>query len=115
MPPQQPNARPSDPEMAGPFPPDLHDVRHLKLKAALLLLWALVSFGATYFARDLQALVIGGWPLGYWIAAQGAVLVFIGIVVVYGWAMNRLERSDGQASQLPSPPPPGPSADRPHG
>eukprot|EP01041_Mallomonas_annulata_P018151 gene18151-36949_t len=50
MPPQQPNARPSDPEMAGPFPPDLHDVRHLKLKAALLLLWALVSFGATYFA-----------------------------------------------------------------
>ena len=110
---QQPNPRPSEPEMAGPFPPDLHDVRHLKLKAGLLLLWALVSFGATYFARDLQALVIGGWPLGYWIAAQGAVLVFIGIVVVYGWAMNRLERSDGQASQQP--PPPSPFADRPHG
>ena len=98
--------------MAGPFPPDLHDVRHLKLKAALLLLWALVSFGATYFARDLQALVIGGWPLGYWIAAQGAVLVFIGIVVVYGWAMNRFERQDAErkaAQALPD------AADRPHG
>jgi putative solute:sodium symporter small subunit len=82
--------------MAGPFPPDLHDVRHLKLKAGLLLLWALVSFGATYFARDLQLLVFGAWPLGYWIAAQGAVLVFIGIVVAYGWAMNRFERQDAE-------------------
>jgi putative solute:sodium symporter small subunit len=93
--PQQPLSlsRP-DAEAAGPFPPDLHDVRHLRLKAVLLLMWALVSFGATYFARDLQVHVLGGWPLGYWMAAQGAVLVFIAIVVVYGWAMNRLERQD---------------------
>ncbi len=84
--------------MAGPFPPDLHDVRHLRLKAGLLLLWALVSFGATYFARDLQPLVVAGWPLSYWVAAQGAVVVFIGIVVVYGWAMNRFERQDAEAA-----------------
>ena len=100
--------------MAGPFPPDLHDVRLLILMAGLLLLWALVSFGATYFARDLQVLVFGGWPLGYWIAAQGAVLVFIGIVVVYGWAMNRFERQDAErlaadAVALSD------DADRPHG
>ena len=94
MPLQQPANRPADAEMAGPFPPDLHDVRHLWLKAGLLLLWALVSFGATYFARDLQVLVVGGWPLGYWVAAQGAVLVFIAIVVAYGWAMNHFERQD---------------------
>lgn len=93
---QQQPPRSADIELAGPFPPDLHDVRHLKLKAGLLLLWALVSFGATYFARDLQVLVFGGWPLGYWIAAQGAVLVFIAIVVVYGWAMNRFERQDAE-------------------
>ncbi len=88
--------RSHDAEMAGPFPPDLHDQRHLWLKAGLLLVWALVSFVATYFARDLQFLVMGGWPLGYWIAAQGAVLVFIALVVVYGWAMNRFERQDAE-------------------
>ena len=82
--------------MAGPFPPDLHDQRHLRLKAGLLLVWALVSFVATYFARDLQFLVMGGWPLGYWIAAQGAVLMFIALVVIYGWAMNRFERQDAE-------------------
>ena len=105
MPPPPPS---HEAELAGPFPPDLHDVRHLQLKAGLLLLWALVSFVAMYFARDLEALVVGGWPLGFWIAAQGAVLVFIAIVVVYCWAMNRFERQDAAQADLPSasPPPP---------
>lgn len=84
---------------AGPFPPDLHDVRHLRLKAGLLLLWALASFGAMYFARDLQQLVVAGWPLGYWVGAQGAVLVFIAIVVAYSWAMSRYEREDAAACE----------------
>lgn len=91
QPPPHPEA-----ELAGPFPPDLHDVRHLWLKAGLLLLWALVSFIAMYFARDLESLVVGSWPVGYWVAAQGGVLVFIAIVVVYCWAMNRFERQDAQ-------------------
>jgi putative solute:sodium symporter small subunit len=91
-----------EPELAGPFPPDLHDVRHLWLKGGLLLLWGLVSFVATYFARDLQSLVAGGWPLGYWVAAQGAVLMFIVIVVAYCWAMNRFERQDAARAPAPS-------------
>ena len=91
--------QPAEPELAGPFPPDLHDVRHLWLKAGLLVIWVLVSFVATYFARDLQFLIPGGWPLGYWIEAQGAVLVFIAIVVVYAWAMNRFERQDEERQE----------------
>ena len=73
---------PREPELAGPFPPDLHDVRHLWLKAVLLAVWVLASFVATYFARDLQDIVVGEWPLGYWIAAQGAVLVFINFLAL---------------------------------
>lgn len=80
-----------------PFPPDLHDARHLWLKAGLLVVWALVSFGACYFARDLQW-PVGPWPLGYWMAAQGAVLMFIALVFLYCWAMNRFERQDARAA-----------------
>ncbi|MDA8451935.1 DUF4212 domain-containing protein [Acidovorax sp. NCPPB 3859] len=80
---------------AAPFAPDLHDARHLWLKAALLLAWAAVSFGACYFVRDLTWRV-GDWPLGYWIASQGAVLAFIAIVVVYCVAMDRFERADAR-------------------
>ncbi len=82
---------------AAVFPPDLHDGRHLRLKGVLLLVWALVSFGMSFFARDLQW-TVAGWPLVYWIASQGAVLVFMAIVVVYAMAMSHFEREDaGQA------------------
>lgn len=59
-----------------------------RLKGGLLLVWLLVSFGSSYFARDLQT-VVAGWPLNFWIASQGAMLVFIGIVTVYAWLRNR--------------------------
>ena len=84
--------------MPAVFPPDLHDGRHLRLKGALLLVWALVSFGLCFFARDLQWMV-SGWPLGYWVASQGAVLVFMAIVLVYAVAMSAFERKDALAAQ----------------
>ncbi|MBU3740179.1 MAG: DUF4212 domain-containing protein, partial [Rhodoferax sp.] len=40
---------------------------------ALLLAWFLASFGLVFFAEDLQ-FTVAGWPLGYWLAAQGSVL-----------------------------------------
>jgi len=65
----------------------------LALKLGLLAVWAAVAFGTTYFARELDFLVLG-WPFGYWCAAQGALLAFIAIVVVYAWAMKRLQPED---------------------
>ena len=75
------------------FAPDLHDTHHLWLKALLLAVWVVVSFGVCFFARDLQALV-EGWPFAYWMAAQGAVLMFMVVVLVYCVAMDQFERKD---------------------
>jgi putative solute:sodium symporter small subunit len=74
-------------------PTTLRDRRVLALKLGLALLWVAVSFGACYFARALQFTVFG-WPLGYWVAAQGAILAFIAIVAVHAWAMKRLVPED---------------------
>lgn len=98
MPGLAPNDNLQTGQVGTPFAPDLHDARHLWLKAVLLFVWVLVSFVACYCARDLQMLV-AGWPLGYWIAAQGAVLVFIAIVVAYCAAMSRFERQDAAVDQ----------------
>jgi putative solute:sodium symporter small subunit len=73
--------------------------RTIVLKASLLVLWAAVSFGFCFFARDLDFMV-AGWPFNYWMAAQGTVLVFIAILAFYAWAMNRID--DAQtAGNLP--------------
>jgi len=80
--------------MAERFAQERHDPRVLALKAGLLVVWAAVSFGFCFLARDFQ-FMLGGWPFGYWMAAQGAVLAFIAIVVVYARIMLRLVPEDG--------------------
>lgn len=62
----------------------------LRLHGWLLVVWFLASFGVVFFAHDLQA-TVAGWPLGYWFAAQGSVFVFIAIVAVFAWLVNRQE------------------------
>jgi cation/acetate symporter len=59
-----------------------------KLHVGLLALWFAASFGVVFFARDLQWQVFG-WPVGFWLAAQGSVFIFIFIVVVFAWIENR--------------------------
>ena len=71
-----------------------------RMRAALLVVWALASFGVAFFARDLTQ-VVAGWPINYWWMAQGGVLVFIAIVAGYAWAMNR--RPDAEDEDLHEP------------
>jgi putative solute:sodium symporter small subunit len=75
--------------------------RVLALKLGLLAVWAAVGFGGVFFARDLDFTVFG-WPFAYWFAAQGALLAFIAIVVVYAWAMKRLQPEDGAGDPVDS-------------
>jgi cation/acetate symporter len=62
------------------------------LRAVLLLVWLLSSFGVMYFARDLQQ-VVAGWPFSFWFGSQGALIVFTVITVLYAWVANRRERA----------------------
>lgn len=67
-----------------------YQARISRLHAWLLALWFLVSFGVVFFARNLQ-FQVAGWPFGFWMAAQGAVIVFIAIVALFAWFKNRAE------------------------
>lgn len=77
------------------FPPDLLESHHLRLKALLLTVWVVFSFGTSYFARDIQALM-PGWSAAYWVVAQGAILMFLLIIVVYCVAMDYFERQQAR-------------------
>jgi putative solute:sodium symporter small subunit len=62
-----------------------------KLTWWLLAAWLLVSLALPWFARDLDPFHAFGFPVGHWLAAQGALLFFLAIVVVDVVAMERLE------------------------
>jgi putative solute:sodium symporter small subunit len=70
-----------------------HWRRSRRLTAALLLLWLATSFGTVFYARELARLTLFGWPLSFYLAAQGAALVYLAIIGVYAWRMRRLDRA----------------------
>lgn len=66
---------------------------NLTLMAVLLVIWFTVSFGFGILLRDvLDQVSIGGAPLGFWFAQQGAIYVFVALIFVYSWRMTRIER-----------------------
>ncbi|WP_420430151.1 DUF4212 domain-containing protein [Hyphobacterium sp.] len=66
---------------------------NLRLMAVLLAIWAAVSFGAGILFRDgLDNFSIGGAPLGFWFAQQGAIYVFVILIFVCSALMHRIER-----------------------
>ena len=60
-----------------------------RLRLGMLLLWLAASFGAAFFARELQAFTIAGWPLHFWWGAQGSLMAAFLIVAFYALAMER--------------------------
>ena len=59
------------------------------LTAGLLAVWLGVTFGlAGALSRWLDGHALLGVPLGYWMAAQGSVLVFVLESALYAWLMN---------------------------
>jgi len=58
----------------------------------LLSIWFFVSFVCGIMAADqLDAMKIGGFPLGFWFANQGSLVIFVVLIWVYVWLMNRLD------------------------
>ncbi|MEO5733745.1 MAG: DUF4212 domain-containing protein [Rubrivivax sp.] len=65
----------------------------LGLLAKILVIWFLVSFGAgILFAPWLNAIHLGGYPLGFWFAQQGSIYVFIVLIFWYGKKMGEIDR-----------------------
>ena len=64
-----------------------------RLTLGLLLIWFTVSFGAGILFREaLDQFRIGGAPLGFWMAQQGAIYVFVALIFIYHIAMRRIAR-----------------------
>jgi putative solute:sodium symporter small subunit len=69
--------------------------RNVRLTLALLAVWFAVSFVTGWYAADLNQYEILGFPLGFYVFAQGGPLVFLAIIFVYVKAMNHLDRTYG--------------------
>ena len=72
--------------------------RNIRYVGMLLAVWFLVSFGfGILLVEPLNSVNLPGtaYPLGFWFAQQGAIYVFVGLIIAYVVIMNRLERAYG--------------------
>ena len=66
---------------------------NLRLVIGCLVVWFTVSYGfGILLVEPLNALHIGGYPLGFWFAQQGSIYVFVVLIFFYAWRMNALDR-----------------------
>jgi len=72
--------------------------RTRRLTMTLLAAWFGVTFAAIFFARELAGLTLFGWSVSFYMAAQGALLIYLAIVGIYALAMRALEARSGNDS-----------------
>ena len=78
--------------------------RNLRLIAVLLAIWFTASLGlGVLLAEPLNRIWVGGFPLGFWFAQQGAILIFLVLLVVNAIAMDRIERDAGRSEGTEDP------------
>jgi len=67
--------------------------KNLQYLGILLGIWFVVSYGfGILIVDELDRIRFGGFKLGFWFAQQGAIYVFVILIFVYVFLMNRLDK-----------------------
>lgn len=69
--------------------------RNLRLTAVLLGIWFVVTFVVIWFAKELNDIVIAGFPFAFYMGAQGALIIYVLVIWYYARRMNQLDLEYG--------------------
>jgi putative solute:sodium symporter small subunit len=72
-----------------------HKTRNLMWTA--LVIWFIFGFGIHFFVRQLNEITFLGFPLGYYMAAQGSLIVFVVLIFWFAARQNRIDEEFGVA------------------
>lgn len=70
---------------------EAHWEKTKSLTIVTLVIWFIFAFGIHWFANALNSISFFGWPLGFYMAAQGSLIVF---VILIWWSAYRQEKID---------------------
>ena len=74
-----------------------HWRRTRRLMVIHIAIWFFFSFVVHWFAAALNSISFLGFPLGFYMAAQGALIVFVVQLFVFVWQQDRIDHACGQA------------------
>jgi putative solute:sodium symporter small subunit len=73
--------------------------KNLAITAILLGIWFVVTFVTGFLSAELNQVTIFGFPLGFYMGAQGSLIVYVVIIFYYARYMNRLDKEYGVAEE----------------
>jgi putative solute:sodium symporter small subunit len=71
--------------------------KNLVITAVLMAIWFVATFVVAWYARELNSISFLGFPLGFYMAAQGSLIIYVIIIWYYARYMNRLDVEYGVA------------------
>ena len=66
--------------------------KNLRITAVLLVVWFIVTFVEGWYARELNNFTFLGFPFGFYMSAQGSLIIYVVLIGIYAWYMNKLDR-----------------------
>ncbi len=66
--------------------------RNMRMTAILLVIWFVVTYVVGFYARELNELVIFGFPFGFYMGAQGSLIIYVIMIFYYAIRMNKLDK-----------------------
>ena len=69
--------------------------KNLTITAVLLALWFIVTFVEAWYARELNGMTFLGFPLGFYMSAQGSLAIYVAIIGAYAYLMSKLDKEYG--------------------
>jgi len=66
--------------------------KNLVITAILLAVWFVVTFVEAWYARELNNVTFLGFPLGFYMSAQGSLAIYVLIIGIYAWYMQKLDK-----------------------
>ncbi len=66
---------------------------NIRILIVLLGIWFISSFGfGILFSDVLDNFKIGGFKIGFWFAQQGSIYIFVLLIFIYVFLINRLDK-----------------------
>ena len=65
----------------------------------ILILWFIFSMGIFFFANSLNSITFFGWPFGFYMAAQGSLVIFVVLIVVLNIKQEKIDDKYGLAEE----------------
>ncbi len=81
------------------MPRDLYWLKTRRLTLGLLVIWVFITFVLAWYARELNAFSLFGFPLGFYMAAQGSLVAFVLLCFWNAKAQNKIDEEFGVSDE----------------